>query len=148
MNQSKFKPAPRSKRRPSAADRVVAVLDAPIGGPVEIVRGDARAAVPASVVEMLRLLLLAAASDVPTSATKSHAAGSIVSSQEAADLLRVSRPHVIKLARDEVLPHTMVGSHHRFLIEDVLAYNASMRRSRSKALQELAPRTGYKPGDF
>jgi excisionase family DNA binding protein len=41
-----------------------------------------------------------------------------LTSQEVADLLNVSRPYVVKLARDGKIPHKMVGNRHRFLLSD------------------------------
>jgi excisionase family DNA binding protein len=46
--------------------------------------------------------------------------GSMVTSQQAADLLNVSRPHVVKLARDGGLRRVRVGNRHRFRLEGVL----------------------------
>src|SRR5829696_561018 len=41
------------------------------------------------------------------------AADNEASAQEAADLLRVSRPYLLNLVKKGVLPCRMVGSHHR-----------------------------------
>lgn len=35
-------------------------------------------------------------------------------------MLNVSRPFVVKLAKDGYLPHHMVGNRHRFYLADVL----------------------------
>ncbi len=71
-----------------------------------------------------------------------------LTSQETADLLNVSRPHVIKLARDKVLPHRLVGNRHKFLLADVLAYQEKQAAEREESLSALAPKGGYTAEDF
>lgn len=71
-----------------------------------------------------------------------------LTSQEAADLLNVSRPYVVKLARDGVLAHHRVGNRHRFTLADVLDYRDQMRAVREEALAQLAPADGYTAEDF
>lgn len=71
-----------------------------------------------------------------------------LTSQEAADLLNVSRPYVVKLAREGVLPHHRVGNRHRFTLTDVLEHRARMRATTEEALAELAPADGYTATDF
>lgn len=72
----------------------------------------------------------------------------VISSQEAADLLNVSRPFVIKLAKTGQLAHHLVGNRHRFNLSDVLAYSEQMASERSQALAALAPAGGYTVEDF
>lgn len=71
-----------------------------------------------------------------------------LTSQEAADLLNVSRPYVVKLARDGVLAHHRVGNRHRFTLADVLDYRDQRHAGREEALAELAPVDGYTAADF
>ena len=62
----------------------------------------------------------------------------MLTTQKAADLLNVSRPHLIKLIDQGVLGHEMVGKHRRLRAEDVLAYRNERTREREAALSELA----------
>lgn len=71
-----------------------------------------------------------------------------LTSQEVADLLNVSRPHVIKLAREGSLPHHMIGNRHRFLASDVLIYQEKQAAEREEALRALVPKDSYTAEDF
>jgi excisionase family DNA binding protein len=57
---------------------------------------------------------------------------------EAADILNVSRPYLIKLLTDGALPHRKVGKHRRIRMEDVMAYKEKIDRERGAILAQLA----------
>ena len=61
-----------------------------------------------------------------------------LSTQEAAALLDVSRPHFIKLLEQGDLPYHLVGTHRRVRLEDVLTYKRKKLELRKAALRELA----------
>ena len=61
----------------------------------------------------------------------------MLTTQQAADLLNVSRPHLIKLLNDEVMPHSLVGRHRRIKAEDVFAYKTQRDAQRAQALNDL-----------
>jgi excisionase family DNA binding protein len=63
--------------------------------------------------------------------------GEELSTQEAADLLNVSRPYVIKLCETGVIPFTTVGRHRRVLFGDVAAYKAQRDAHRRAGVLEL-----------
>ena len=71
-----------------------------------------------------------------------------LTSQEVADLLNVSRPHVVKLAREGAIPHKMVGNRHRFMLSDVQEYDQRHRVEREQALASIVPDAGYISADF
>ncbi len=63
--------------------------------------------------------------------------GKELTTQQAADLLHVSRPHLLKLLDERVIDHYKVGSHRRVRIEDFLAYRESRASRRREKLDEL-----------
>lgn len=61
----------------------------------------------------------------------------MLTTQQAADLLNMSRPYLIRLIEKGDIPHSMVGRHRRLKAEDVFAYKAERDKIRSKAMDEL-----------
>ena len=57
---------------------------------------------------------------------------------QAADILSVSRPYLIKLLEAKVLPSRKVGKHRRVLMEDVMDYKTRIDRDREAVLDRLA----------
>jgi excisionase family DNA binding protein len=91
--------------------------------------------IPASLYEVLRRAAHQLAAGMAVSIIP---IGTQLSTQQAAELLGVSRPHVVKLLDSGEIKHTKVGKHRRVLLEDVLDYKARLAARRSDALDELS----------
>lgn len=90
--------------------------------------------IPASAFNALRLIVQGMARGQTMTLIR-H--GKELTTQEAADLLHVSRPHLVKLLDDGIIDHYRVGTHRRVRIEDVLAYRESRAGTRREKLDEL-----------
>jgi excisionase family DNA binding protein len=60
-----------------------------------------------------------------------------ITTQQAADLLHVSRPFVVGMVEKGMLPARNVGKQRRLLLKDVLAYKRDNEAKRRGALREL-----------
>ena len=63
-----------------------------------------------------------------------------VSAQQAADLLKVSRPYLLNLVKKGILPCRMVGSHHRIPMNAVIGYRRE-QAPRRRSLEALTAET-------
>jgi len=63
---------------------------------------------------------------------------SVVSTQQAADMLKVSRPHLVKLLEAGAIPFKKAGTHRRIELKDLLEYQDKLMRIRKKQLDFLA----------
>lgn len=61
-----------------------------------------------------------------------------LTTQEAADLLNVSRPHLIKLLESGELPYHKTGKHRRVRFDDLMRYRAKRDAASERAMGELA----------
>jgi excisionase family DNA binding protein len=61
-----------------------------------------------------------------------------VTTQQAANLLNVSRPFLIEQLEKGEIPFRKVGSHRRIFFRDVMSYKHRMDRNRLKTLDELS----------
>lgn len=61
-----------------------------------------------------------------------------LTTQQAADLLGVSRPYFVKLLEAKAIPHHRVGSRRRVKFEHLIAYLGKMKGESNEALAALA----------
>jgi excisionase family DNA binding protein len=61
-----------------------------------------------------------------------------LSTQQAADMINVSRPHLIKLLESKQIPFNKVGSHRRVLLMDIMKYQDQLAKQRENQLDFLS----------
>ncbi len=61
-----------------------------------------------------------------------------LSTQEAADILNVSRPYFVKLLEQGMIPFAKVGTHRRIRLDDLMDYKKQRDDKRKLGLAEIA----------
>ena len=64
--------------------------------------------------------------------------GKVATTQQAANILNVSRQYVVRLLDEGRIPFSRTGKHRRLRIEDVLAYKKQRDEDRKAGLRELS----------
>ncbi len=106
----------------------------PTSGRLIGARGE-EAEVPASVYALLQRIVHELARGRAVTVVSLHRD---LSTQQAADLLNVSPPHLVKLLESGAIPFHTVGTHRRVRLEEVLAYRRRRSQARRMALTEMA----------
>lgn len=97
-------------------------------------RGE-RAVIPESVFSVLeRAVEVLARGEAVTVVPVAHE----LTTQEAADMLNVSRQYLVRLVENGTIPCTKTGSHRRLRARDVIAYKRRRDRERKRALDRLS----------
>lgn len=61
-----------------------------------------------------------------------------LTTQQAADILQVSRPYLVGLLEEQKIPHRKVGRHRRIRVADLMTYKNADDLERREAARELA----------
>jgi len=101
------------------------VIDADQGEPIEL---------PAGAVTMLMDILGAMAAGQGVTLIPENAELTTV---QAAEVLNVSRPYLIKLLEEGQIPYRKVGKHRRIRMDDVMNYKKAIDQEREAVLDQL-----------
>jgi len=93
-----------------------------------------QAKVPARAVHILADILEEMAKGNPITLIPKHAELPTI---QAAELMRVSRPYLVKLLEEEIIPFRLVGAYRRVRYDDLLEYIERGKKARKEALKEL-----------
>jgi excisionase family DNA binding protein len=89
---------------------------------------------PAEVYEALRDVVTAMAGGQAITIAPHN---TVLTTQEAADLLNMSRPTLVRLLEAGEIPFTQPGRHRRVYLADVLAYQQRLRETRRETLDTM-----------
>lgn len=113
--------------------RIADALETGASGAVEA--GESAATLPP---ELADVLVAAIRTFARGDAVTVSARSTMLTTQDAAEVLGVSRPTLVKLLELGRIPFTQPGRHRRVALSDVLAFQASQAKERASALDELA----------
>ena len=126
-------PTPAEARMAEESGRILAAHSR---GELRVRLDDGSALVlPTAVTRLLNHILTEMAAGNAVTLTPIHAE---MTTQEAADFLNVSRPHLIGLLERGELPFRRVGTHRRVRFGDIEAYRQKLQADRAKVLDDLA----------
>lgn len=124
---------------PDKPARMLALLGA-LGAPSEpqhpaLVAADgSRIELPDELYDVLRDVVSALAQGLAITVAPQH---TVLTTSEAADVLGVSRPTLVRLLEAGEIPFEQPGRHRRVRLDDVLAYQQRSRRARAAGLDEM-----------
>jgi len=93
---------------------------------------------PESVCNILRQAVQAMASNQAVSIVRYNRE---LTTQQAANILNVSRPFIVKLLDEGAIPYIKVGSHRRIQLKDLIIYKKHRDSKRRKLLDQLIEMT-------
>lgn len=101
---------------------------------VKVGKKEAQIVFPSSAIKLLLKILTEMSEGNAVTLIPIHAE---LTTQEAANLLNVSRPFLIKLLESDKIPFHKAGTHRRIRFKDLLKYKSQMDAANQKAMGEL-----------
>jgi excisionase family DNA binding protein len=102
---------------------------------IKVYSGDQQIDVPVSALRMLVDILTQMAEGNAVTVVPTHA---VLTTQQAADFLNVSRPFLIGLLENREIPFEKVGTHRRIAFAELVKYRERSKSAREAAMNELA----------
>lgn len=90
---------------------------------------------PRQALSLLRDLLTEMAQGNAVTVVPTHAE---LTTQEAANILNISRPYLVKLLENDAIPYTKTGTHRRIRYQILMEYKQQRDEESRSALDELA----------
>jgi excisionase family DNA binding protein len=129
--------------RPEALSGWVAALARLRGETAALVAPDGtQLDLPPEVFEVLRQVVLAMSQGLAITVAPQH---TVLTTSEAAHLLGISRPTLVRLLEAGEIPYEQPNRHRRVRLADLLAYQERTQRARAAGLDEMV-RTGEEDG--
>lgn len=123
-----------AREQPALAELQALLSDQDMTGACLVTAGGRRVALPTAAVALLRA---AVAQLARGRAVMPLPLEPLLRTQQAADLLGVSRPYLVTLLEGGMIPFTRTGAQRRVALGDVLAYRDRRDRERRQALAQM-----------
>ncbi|MDP9367387.1 MAG: helix-turn-helix domain-containing protein [Chloroflexota bacterium] len=125
-----------SEHERDALARLEHLLETGGGGTPKVVGpGGEQIDLPEAVVHLLRQVVHAMAQDQAVTVIPVHKQ---LTTQQAADVLNVSRPYLVHLLNAGEIPYVKTGSHRRIRFDDLMAYKQRRDAERQVGLDRLS----------
>ncbi|WP_309745485.1 MULTISPECIES: helix-turn-helix domain-containing protein [unclassified Chamaesiphon] len=137
LNYPAYIPSEDDTKLSQESSRILTTYLSPNGNQIEIIEADGnkhQATIPAAAYRLLVDALAQMAQGNAVSLIPIHAE---LTTQEAADLLNVSRPFLIKQIELGEIPYHKVGKHRRINFNDLMVYEERIERVTAQGLDEM-----------
>ncbi len=137
LNYPAYIPSDDDTKLSQESSRILTTYLSPNVHQIEFVAADGnkhQATIPAAAYRLLVDALTQMAQGNAVSLVPIHAE---LTTQEAADLLNVSRPYLIKQIELGKIPHHKVGKHRRIHFNDLIVYQAQIDLATERGLDEM-----------